>query len=996
MTKIALPPRNTTETDDVNALIAGLGWDDTFLGQTENRARVLIDTLRQKSSATTEIEGFLERYPLASNEGRALMTLAEALLRIPDGETADALIAEKFASADWAGSDAASGTLSKLITAGISLAKGSTTGFIGGLLGGVSKPIVRKAVGEAIRQLGGQFVVGETIEDALKKSKSFENDGYRMSFDMLGEGARTWDDANRYLESYIAAAHHTGQTNDARLAGKETHERHGISVKLSALHPKYNWMNSERCIPEITERLLHLTLICAQKNITMTVDAEESERLEISLDIISQVLRDKALDGYTGFGLAVQAYDRRAGDVIDVISNTAHEQNRFVQVRLVKGAYWDSEIKRAQNAGWPSYPLYTRKSHTDVSYLRNAAKLLSLKDHIRPMFATHNPQTAASILEMAGKDTKGFEFQRLHGMGESLGDVLRQLESLPVTIYAPVGSYKDLLAYLVRRMLENGANTSFASKLRDKGQSPAKLGESPVRRIKTNGATAPSALPLPPDLYGSHRKNARGFDLSRDHLRASFFADIPQTLPAVSTQTWDVDDLFDKAKDGYKHWSRLPAAERSGILRKAADLYEAHTAELMAFLQYEGQKTWSDALGEIREAVDFLRYYAAEGENLFKSEGLLLNGPTGEENRLFHAPRGTFLCISPWNFPLAIFTGQVAAALMAGNAVIAKPAEQTPAIAHFAQGLMYQAGVSQNAFLVSAGDGAWGAKLVQHKDVAGVAFTGSTVAAQSINRALAAKNGPIVPLVAETGGQNAMIVDSTALLEQTLDDVLLSAFGSAGQRCSALRVLYLQNDIAPHFLKLLKGGIEILQTGSPLDPANDVPPIIDKEAYDALIAHKNKLDKVATKIAEGIPPTNGDNKFYIPPCVYEIRSIKELAGEVFGPILHVIRFESGHLDQVITDIHETGYGLTFGLQSRLTGRIAEIAEKITAGNIYLNRSMIGAVVGVQPFGGQGLSGTGPKAGGPHYLPRFATERVVSSNIMALGGNVNLLTRTDLE
>lgn len=987
------PVLNYSETDQIRQILAELAWDEEWdearAARVQELAKEWIGKIRAGDSSSSDIETFLQNYPLASPEGRALMTLAEALLRIPDADTANVLVAEKIGVSDWK-KIGGSGFFSAATRMGLGLAKS----MLGGFFAGVSKPVIRKATEETVRRLGAQFVVGETIGDALQMAATESLSGYRMSFDMLGEGARTLADAERYYKSYVEAAHTIGDANDLTLP---VERRHGLSIKLSALHPRYVWTQRESCIPVIVDRVMDICTIAARKGMTVTVDAEESERLELSLDIIARVvtrLRDTPeTAAWTGFGLAIQAYERRAHATIDYICDLARASGMRLQIRLVKGAYWDGEIKRAQTAGWASYPVFTRKYHTDLSYLRGAQKMLAARDVITPMFATHNATTAAAILDMAGADKSGFEFQRLYGMGQILGRVLRDEAGVPVTCYAPVGSYEDLLPYLVRRMLENGANTSFVSQIRNADVAPDQLTRDVVAMARS-GLDKAFSLPLPPALYGDHRVNSRGVDLSRFLNYRAFHDAIPPVFSPEAQISPAVSEAFSFAKNGFTTWGRMPADLRAQTLERAADLIEHHTGKMMRLLHSEAKKTVGDALAEIREAVDFCRYYASEGRRICGEDGQVLTGPTGERNTLFLRGRGVFVTISPWNFPLAIFLGQVAAALMAGNAVLAKPAEQTPKIADFMVSLLHQAGVPEDALICMHGDGTLGAELVAHPDVAGVAFTGSTEVAQVINRALAAKDGPIVPLIAETGGQNAMIVDSTALPEHVVDDVLVSAFGSAGQRCSALRVLYLQDEIADRVIALLQGAVPLLKMGAPDQIDTDIGPVIDQDAVDKLTAHISYLNGFATKIAEVPHPHAGDDGLigtYFAPCVYEIDHLARLKGEVFGPILHVIRFSAEHVTDIVADINRAGYGLTFGIQSRLERRHAELAKAVKAGNIYINRTMIGAVVGVQPFGGQGLSGTGPKAGGPHYLPRFATEVTVTDNIMATGGNVDLLS-----
>ena len=997
------------ETKAVNHLLKELSWDSARAKRVEGLSSLLIGKLRSHKTGGSEIEHFLEHYPLASEQGLALMTLAEALLRIPDSETKDALIEEKITHANWS----QSGGDMFLKAAGVGLSLAQKT--LGSFLGNIGKPVIRKSLEEAVKRIGQQFVIGETISSAISKGRAQEQRKYRLSYDMLGEGARTREDAERYFRSYEAAAHAIGQAGSG-----EASTRSGMSVKLSALHPRYQWSQSEICVPEIAGKLIALCKIAASYNMALTVDAEEADRLELSLKIIELVSADASLRDWDGFGLAIQAYDKRCFHLIDDLYGMAKSHSRKLQVRLVKGAYWDSEIKRSQMAGLSDYPVYTRKANTDLSYLACAEKLLKYRDHIYPMFATHNAQSVAGVLDLAGDNRQGFEFQRLYGMGEALGDLVLDDNLAPVCIYAPVGSYEDLLPYLVRRMLENGANTSFLNQLREGDAQD--LSNDPILKLRGREHHQHSQIPLPRYIYPD-RMNSSGVDYAAESERERMKSSVPLTgsitsliggesikaqapfripYPANISEnggdTWDIapsqiESAFVASRKGFSEWSGTSAKRRAEILRRIADALEANRDSLLFILRSEGGRTLLDSLSEIREAADFCRYYAAHGEKLFDEEGEALSGPTGESNRISLIPRGTFICISPWNFPLAIFTGQIVAALMAGNAVIAKPAEQTPKIAFHIVKLMHEAGVPKSALNLVLGDGKIGSVLVGHRDVAGVVFTGSTDVARAINRTLANKEGPIVPLIAETGGQNAMIVDSSALLEQVVDDVIVSAFGSAGQRCSALRVLYIQDDIAERFCEILKGAMEELQVGDARNISTDIGPVIDAEALRNLETHHEYLKTFAKQVGAAKKPEHL-NGYYFAPIAYEIESLQKLRGEVFGPILHIIRYKPKNRDKIIDEINATGYGLTFGLHSRLSKRFDDTANAVEAGNIYINRSMIGAVVGVQPFGGTGLSGTGPKAGGPFYLHRFATEKTISINTTATGGNISLISLKD--
>ena len=1020
------------ETACVDALLAAIEWDGGRAGRIRLQAEEFIRYMRNHKHGLGDIETVLAQYPLDSPEGLALMTLAEALLRIPDAATADVLIAEKVAAAKWKTRGKAGGML-RLAGIGMRLARR----VLKDTPGDFERALIRKGMEEAIGRIGQQFVLGEDVAGALCSGKKWERREYRLSYDMLGEGARTAADSDRYFERYLEAAESIG-------AAKDTKANPGISVKLSALHPRYMWTQRDRCVPEIVERLGQLCRKAAAYDISLTVDAEEADRLEISWEIISAVAMLPDLREWNGFGLAIQAYDKRCFRLIDAIGNLAAEAGRKMRVRLVKGAYWDTEIKRAQVAGLPDYSVFTRKANTDLSYLAAAQKLLALRDRIHPMFGTHNALTVAAVLDMAsvggnraGNDEKAwdFEFQRLHGMGEALHEKVLADCGVPVTIYAPVGRYEDLLPYLIRRMLENGANTSFVHQIGESrdtaGQAMAFTAlEDPVKKAATAYPRRNSRIPLPRDLYGTMRRNSAGIDFSVETARTGFLARIPPSpswrnlavAPLINgktrhrehpgetghehlspcdtretiAQVWnsepdDIEAAFAAVREGCGIWRATPAVERAAALRRAADLIERDGPHLAGLLQYEGGKTLLDAFSEVREAADFCRYYAAEGERLFEEAGLALPGPAGEKNRLVMEARGTFACISPWNFPLAIFLGQIAAALMAGNSVIAKPAEQTPVIAFVAARLLLEAGIPPAAIALLPGNGHVGAALIAHPGVNGVAFTGSVEVARLINRALAAKDGPIVPFIAETGGQNAMLVDSSALPEQVADDVMLSAFGSAGQRCSALRVLYVQEEIAGRVMELLRGALQELRIGDPRRISTDIGPVIDAAALESLARHVERLKGFGRLIGQApLPAGPGLAGWYIAPAAYEIDSISRLPGEVFGPILHVIRYAAKDRVRIIREVNGTGYGLTCGIHSRLQQEAAKMAQQVETGNVYINRSMIGAVVGVQPFGGRGLSGTGPKAGGPHYLQRFANEKTITVNTAAVGGDVTLL------
>ena len=953
-----------------------------------HQARQLVEGCRRRADERSLLDLFLQEYGLSNEEGIALLCISEALLRIPDDDTAEALIAEKIGTANWAEhvgqSDSVflnASTWALMLTGNvIGLGDDVTTdvgGWINRLAGRVGESMARAAMSRAVRIVGGEFVQGRTIEEALARERS--SGAGLSSFDMLGEGARTYEDAARYTESYRRAIRAVGSAYpEATPTGAS-----GISVKLSALHPRYEPLQRQRVLGELGPTLLELAIEAAERNIHLTVDAEEAERLELSLELFGHLARAPALDGWDGLGIAIQGYSKRAPAVIDWLDAL----QRPVMVRLVKGAYWDTEIKRAQVEGLAYYPVYTRKASTDLAYLACAARLFGCR-HIYPQFATHNAHTLAAVLELARGVSRPYEFQRLHGMGELLYDeARRRFDDLPpVRIYAPVGAHKDLLAYLVRRLLENGANSSFVNRFLDDNIDVAELVRDPLEVVADDGGAPHPRIPLPLDLYGE-RRNSSGLDLGQrtcvdELLVAAASSHVLDDVPKAN-----IDAEFLRAAAAYPAWEATPAASRRECLERLADLIEANRPRFVALMADEAGKTMVDAVAEVREAADFCRYYGAESERLF-GNGQVLPGPTGESNTLEMHGRGVFACVSPWNFPLAIFTGQVVAALAAGNTVVAKPAPQTPRIAAFAVALMHEAGVPEGAVRLVCGGVDSGAAVVGHEAVAGVAFTGSTATAKSIQRSLADKDGPVVPFIAETGGQNAMIVDSTALPEQVVDDVVASAFRSAGQRCSSLRVLYVQEDIAEQLIAMIIGAMRTLVIGDPADPATDVGPVIDQAALDRLLDH---VDAMRGNVVHRCEVPSGLDGCYIGPTLIEVDSIADLDAERFGPILHVARFAASRLGRALTDIRDAGYGLTLGIHSRIHRRAEEVMAAVKVGNTYVNRDMIGATVGVQPFGGEGLSGTGPKAGGPNYLARFAVERTVTWNTTATGGNAELLS-----
>ena len=959
-------------------------------------ARRLVTQVRANRTKASGVDALMHEFSLSSEEGVALMCLAEALLRIPDKETRNKLIQDKLSEGNWKSHLGNSPSMfvnaaawGLLITGKLTTRTDSDTlaASLTRLLGKGGEPLIRKGMDQAMRMLGKQFVTGQTIEEALQNGKEREKMGYRYSFDMLGEAAMTEADAQRYFQDYVNAIHAIGK--DA--AGQGIYEGNGISVKLSAIHPRYARAQHERVMKELLPRLKELFLLGKQYNIGINIDAEEANRLELSLDLMEALVSDPDLAGYHGIGFVVQAYQKRCPFVIDYLIDLARRNHQKLMIRLVKGAYWDSEIKWAQVDGMDGYPLYTRKVHTDISYLACARKLLDAQDVIFPQFATHNAYTLAAIYQMGkGKD---FEHQCLHGMGETLYDQVVGEQNLGrrVRVYAPVGTHETLLAYLVRRLLENGANTSFVNQIVDENISIDQLIRSPFDTIEKEGIHLHPALPLPRNLYGSSRQNSRGVDLSNENV----LQQLQNDLNTAATQRFQAASIIDGKETAVQaahevqnpadhsdivgtasfadadtakqavaaavaaqpSWQKTPAAERAAALRRFADLLERHTPALMMLAVREAGKTLNNAVAEVREAVDFCRYYAAEAE---------FRLPENTQGA------GTMAAISPWNFPLAIFTGEVAAALAAGNTVVAKPAEQTSLIAHYAVKLMHEAGIPTQVLQLVLGAGDVGTALTQDPRIAGVIFTGSTEVARLINQTLARRSDDTV-LIAETGGQNAMIVDSTALPEQVCADVLNSAFDSAGQRCSALRILCVQEDVADRMVEMIKGAMDELVVGNPMNLNTDVGPVIDAEAQQNLLAHINKMKQTAksfheVKLASGVDAANST---FVLPVLFELNNLDDLQREVFGPVLHVVRYRAGELDALLAQINSKGYALTHGIHSRIDGTVEHIRSRIEAGNVYVNRNIVGAVVGVQPFGGHGLSGTGPKAGGPFYLQRLS-------------------------
>jgi RHH-type proline utilization regulon transcriptional repressor/proline dehydrogenase/delta 1-pyrroline-5-carboxylate dehydrogenase len=994
-------------------------------------AMALVEGARARRDERPFLDAFLQEFGLSNQEGIALMCIAEALLRIPDDATADRLIAEKLATGDWSSHAGRSESLfvnastwGLMLTGGILELDPSIQADAGGWLRTLTRkagePLVRLAVRRAMKIIGGEFVVGRSIEEALTRSAREPEVGL-CSFDMLGEGARTQHDAQRYLESYQHAIGVIG----AQATGRPAHEVSSISIKLSALEPRYNLLQRDRVMQRLVPPLRALAAQAAGLGIQLTIDAEEADRLDLSLGLIEALARDPATRDWPGLGLAVQAYGKRALGVIDWVAALARECGRRMTVRLVKGAYWDSEIKRSQERGLAGYPVFTRKLTTDVSYLACAGRLFKHVQVIYPQFATHNAHSIASVLQLAppGAD---YEFQRLHGMGRLLyAEAVRQVVNFPrVRVYAPVGEHKDLLAYLVRRLLENGANTSFVNRFMDEDVPVAEIVRDPITELERAESFAHARLPIPAALYAD-RRNSLGIDLGeplevqdlRRQLAAHSAAPAGAMTTSVATPTTtpaaaypitnpadrriqvgmsrdatpaEIGAAFDAADAAQPAWDRAGGAQRAACLEKASDLLEARRADLHALLVREAGKTITDAISEVREAVDFCRYYALHARGQFAAPRRL-DGPTGELNELSLHGRGVFACISPWNFPLAIFAGQVGAALAAGNAVVAKPAEPTPLIAQAFVNILHESGVPTNVLHVTPSPGrVFGEAAFAHGALAGVAMTGSTATALTINRALAARSGAIVPLIAETGGMNAMIVDSTALPEQVVDDAVTSAFMSAGQRCSALRLLFLQEEIATQVIEMIAGAMDELVIGDPADFATDLGPVITPGAAQQLALHVQRMRQEARIVKVcGLGAEHAHGSFFAPHLI-ELENAAQLTREEFGPILHVVRYRSTQIPQVLQSIRASGFGLTLGVQTRLESFWKEIFEGTSVGNTYVNRNMIGAVVGVQPFGGTGLSGTGPKAGGPHYVVRFANERTLTVNTTATGGNAALL------
>lgn len=1013
-------------------LIPAASFPTDVQGDVLETAEQLVVATREYKKKQSKIDALLHQYDLSTEEGISLMCLAEALLRIPDKATMDKFISDKLSNADWKNHLSRdnplfinAATWSLLLTGSIyAPTLNNEESMFASLKRTTSKlgaAVIRPIILQMMKAIGAQFVMGQDINSALKRAEDFEAEGYRFSYDMLGEAARTQEDAKVYYDSYVTAIDAIGKAAKAGTPAQNP----GISIKLSALHPRYEYLRYEQVMAEMPPMLLALAKQAKQYNIGLTVDAEEADRLDLSLDIFEKVFSDPALNGWEGLGLAVQAYQKRASFVIDWLADLSKRHNKRIMVRLVKGAYWDAEIKVSQIQGFSDYPVFTRKNSTDVSYLACARKLLSQPACFYPQFGTHNAYSVAAIMEMAGTNND-FEFQCLHGMGAPLYHQIvdKSKFNRPCRIYAPVGTHRDLLGYLVRRLLENGANSSFVNKLADDTIPMDKIVFDPAARVAALASKPHPRIPKPRDIYGKW-ENSAGVDLSNNHVLAEFAERMEKMVqqeqrwsagPIINGKTKheqqpekrfspnnlaeeigsvskaseaDVEEALTVAASASRTWGETAVEERAAMLERAADGFQAAMPELVAILNREAGKSILDSISEVRETIDYCRYYAHRArEDMQPHE---LPGPTGELNVLMLKPRGVIGCISPWNFPLAIFAGQIIAGLATGNAVLAKPAEQTPIIAHKAVQIMLEAGIPGEALQLLIGRGSVvGAKIVNDERVSGVMFTGSTETAKFIEHSLANKKGPINIFIAETGGQNAMIVDSSALAEQTVADVVVSAFNSAGQRCSALRVLFVQEDIAPKILTMLEGYMKEFTVGDPGSLANDIGPVIDGPSKKMLEDHYAKMMQAGKLIAQ-IPVKNAPNGNYFTPSAFEIPNLNILEGEVFGPILHVIRFKSGELDQVMDAIINTGYGLTLGVHTRIDAVARYVANRMPVGNIYINRNMVGAVVGVQPFGGERLSGTGPKAGGPHYLPRLCVERTISTNTTAVGGNARLVS-----
>ena len=1005
----------------VESLISHLTFSEKFLKQVSHYALSLIETVRMQHKFSGPIDAMLIEYALSSEEGIALMCLGEALMRIPDPQKQDLLIKEKILSSNWENRSGKSGMMLANAAAWGLLVSGkllkdeeSIFTTLRKLLKRLGAPVIRTVIKRFLRQLANQFILGETIQEALKNARALAKQGYLFSFDMLGESALTKVDADFYFNQYQLAIESLSTD-----ASTPIERAHSVSVKLSALCPFFEVWHEKQAVDFLVNRMLQLVKLAKKHHVAICIDAEENSRLTLTLAVFRNVLKNKALSDWKGFGFALQAYHKGAVEVIHWLVNELRAHNRFAQIRLVKGAYWDTEIKIAQQLGLEQYPVYTQKPHTDCSYAACAKLLLAAQDVIFPQFATHNAYTLSLIQNMVNTDSR-YEFQCLRGMGKPLYDTfLKEQSKVSVRMYAPVGVHEDLLPYLVRRILENGANSSFVNQLVDEEIDAKILAQNPIANVGKNQIWQHPNIQLPIDIFGNSRRNSEGKQLAngshakqminamnqvqlKAHIRPLTKAKLhlDPAVDIVSPHDHDqvlgsrelaqvemVPDIALVADRAQKEWQSYDVIHRAAILNKAADLMQQRQFNLMAATILEAGKTYQDAIDEVREAIDFLRYYANECLLL---EDKILPGPTGEENRLIYVPTGPTLCISPWNFPVAIFIGQISAALAAGNAVIAKPATQTLICATWASECLYDAGLPKSALQVIPCEKDVAGKLVSHLSIKQVLFTGSNQTATVIYQTLSQRSGPITPLIAETGGINVMIADSSALPEQVVKDVMHSAFQSAGQRCSACRILCVQTDIADKVIQMLIGAMAYWRVGSPQNMATQVGPVIDQAAMERLLSHKNYLDEHAQLLATMTAENECKKGTFFMPCVYEIDDLSMIDQEVFGPILHVYRYQEKAFDQVLDAINATGYGLTLGVHSRIEGFVKQVIERTSVGNNYVNRNMIGAVVGVQPFGGMGCSGTGPKAGGPSYVKRFCKEKTISTNTAAIGGNVSLL------
>lgn len=992
------------------------------------KATKFVEAVREKRLVTMGLDAFFMQYDLSSEEGIALMCLAEAMLRVPDSSNMDSLIKDKLTNLGW--KEHTKKSSSWLVTAATwglvatdKLYSGNNT--LQKLVARLGEPVVRQCVKQAMGLLGEQFILGDTIEAAIKRANKKDNNVYLYSYDMLGEAAKTAEDAKKYFEGYKHSINALADGGDGELLS-----RPGISIKLSALYPRYQMSQYVKATQELCEKVTVLVHMAKEQNITVTLDAEEADRLELSLEVFAKVLQDKEIAAWGGFGLAVQAYQKRSLSVIDYLAQLAQKENARILVRLVKGAYWDTEIKFSQVMGLEDYPVFTRKFNTDACYLACATKIASLKDKLYGQYATHNAHTVSAILQIYGKDRNDFEFQCLHGMGRTLYDaVLANEQGARCRMYAPVGNHQELLPYLVRRLLENGANSSFVNRIIDKKVPIASIVKNPLDLVAACDSAYHPNIPLPRNMLGSDRLNSKGLDISSPLINievadsmnkylsnpiaaSTLISNMGKLKPGGKVQVTNpadrsevighyhevtsefVEHALIEAKNYAPTWSQVAVEKRAEVLLKAADKLEEQMYDFMALAIKEAGKHWQDSIDEVREAVDFLRYYAVEAKSKLKTT--VLPGPTGELNQLSYAGRGVVFCISPWNFPLAIFCGQLVAALAAGNTVIAKPASSTVLIATKFIELMFECGLPREAVQLVPGPSAVaGTPIVTSSKVQAVMLTGSNATARTISKDLSSRDGGIVPLIAETGGMNCMIVDSTALTEQVVQDVIDSAYKSAGQRCSALRVLYIQEDVAEKTIAMLKGAMAELTVGDPSRLDIDVGPVIDDRAHKALTSHLEYLATTGSELLYEVPFGKEHEKgTFFMPRMYKISGIEILKEEVFGPVLHVVTYKLKDLDKVIDAINSTGFGLTFGVHSRIASTVDHICARMKVGNIYVNRNTIGAVVGVQPFGGEGLSGTGPKAGGPNYLLRLCYERTLSVNTAAVGGNTSLMTLQD--